>query len=269
MKNYCIKSLFIVKKNYQGDENMKNGLWENKEVKDLFDSIERIKREGQPLRKAFMEHARKYSRQPNSVRNYYYHEIDNLEEDKVRLKNLGIDLDKHKKNSIQYFSKEEEEKLMLKIDKLVNEGYSVRKACLTLSNGDVNQMLRFQNKYRNFKSKQKPIKTDNIIKFSKKKDKISDAELQALFMGLVRLVKRSATDEVNEQVKNTMERANQELRKTIVALNSKEKEYKELKDAFIKIKEENSKLVKDIFKLKCDKAGKLREKFNKSKMSEN
>ncbi len=240
---------------------MKNGLWENHEVKDLFMLVEKNKNEGQPLRKAFMEHARKYSRQPNSVRNYYYHEIDNLEEDKERLKKLGIDLEKHRKNTIQYFSKEEEDNLMLKIDKLVENGCSVRKACLTISNGDVNQMLRFQNKYRNFKAKQKPIKKDNIIRFSKKKERISEAELQALFMGLVRLVKRSATEEINEQVKTTMDRASQELRKTIVALNNKEREYRELKDAFMKIKEENSKLVKDMFKLKCDKAGKLRQKF--------
>ena len=193
----------------QGEKIMKNGIWDNKELKDLFTSIEKIKKEGQPLRKAFMEHARKYSRQPNSVRNYYYHEIDNLEQDNDR----------------------------------------------------INQMLRFQNKYRNYKAKEKPIKKDNIIKFSKKKEKISEAELQALFMGLVRLVKRSATEEINEQVKSTMERASQELRKTIVALNNKEREYRELKDAFIKIKEENSKLVKDMFKLKCDKAGKLHQKF--------
>lgn len=245
----------------QGDEIMKNGIWDNKEVKDLFTSIEKIKKEGQPLRKAFMEHARKYSRQPNSVRNYYYHEIDNLEQDNDRMKELGIDLKNHKKNSIQYFTKDEEENLMEKIDKLVESGCSIRKACLTLSDGDVNQMLRFQNKYRNYKAKEKPIKKDNIIKFSKKKEKISEAELQALFMGLVRLVKRSATEEINEQVKSTMERASQELRKTIVALNNKEREYRELKDAFIKIKEENSKLVKDMFKLKCDKAGKLHQKF--------
>ena len=80
-------------------------------------------------------------------------------------------------------------------------------------------------------------------------------------MGLVRHVKRSAAEEINDQVKDTMNRASQELRKTIVALNNKEKEYRELKESFIKIKEENAKLVKDMFKLKCDKAGKLRQKY--------
>ena len=245
----------------QGDKVMKNGLWDNQEVKDLFSEIEKTKQNGLPLRKAFIMHAQKYSRQPNSVRNYYYHEIDNLERDDQRLKNLGIDLSKHKKNTIQYFSKDEEDSLMHKIDRLVGSGYSVRKACLTLSDGDVGQMLRYQNKYRNFKVKEKPVPKDNIIKFTKKKEKISEGELQALFMGLVRLVKRSAEEEANEQYKAIVERANGELRKAIVALNNKEREYKELKDSFLKIKEENSKLVKDMFKLKCDKAQKLRDKF--------
>ena len=117
----------------QGDKVMKNGLWDNQEVKDLFSEIEKTKQNGLPLRKAFIMHAQKYSRQPNSVRNYYYHEIDNLERDDQRLKKLGIDLSKHKKNTIQYFSKDEEDSLMHKIDRLVGSGYSVRKACLTLS----------------------------------------------------------------------------------------------------------------------------------------
>lgn len=250
----------------QGDENMKSGIWSNQEVKDLFKAVEEIKGSSQPLRKAFIMHAEKYSRMPNSVRNYYYHEIDNLTNDKTRLKKLAIDLSKHKKNNINYFSEEEEQSLMNKIDILVKQGSSVRKACLTLSNGDVGQMLRFQNKYRNFLSKQKSNESannkDNIIKFTnKKKTVITESELQALFMGLVRLVKRNAKEEADLQIKGAYEKANTELRKAIVALNNKEKEYKQLKEEFLKMKEENSKLVKDIFKLKCDKAGKLKEKF--------
>ena len=147
---------------------MENGLWSNQEVKDLFSSVEKIKENGCPLKMAFTMHAKKYSRQPNSVRNYYYHEIDNLENDKARCNGLGIDLSKHKKSSIQYFSKDEEDSLMQKVNSLVESGCSVRKACMTLSNGDVNQMLRFQNKYRNFKSKQKPMEKDNIIKLEGK-----------------------------------------------------------------------------------------------------
>ena len=241
--------------------NMKNGLWNNQEVKDLFSSIEKIKENGSPIRQAFINHAQKYKRKPNSVRNYYYHEVDNLEEDQARLRKLGIDLSKHKKNTIKYFTEDEEKGLLEKIDKLVQSGCSVRKACLTLSNGDVNQMLRFQNKYRNFKAKQKPISKDNIVKFAKKRDTITENEIQALFLGLVRLVKRNAQEEANSQMKSFIAKANDELRKTIVALNNKEKEYRQLKEELLKIKEENSKLVKDVFKLKCDKASKLKQKL--------
>ena len=87
----------------QGDKVMKNGLWDNQEVKDLFSEIEKTKQNGLPLRKAFIMHAQKYSRQPNSVRNYYYHEIDNLERDDQRLKKLGIDLSKHKRTRYNIF----------------------------------------------------------------------------------------------------------------------------------------------------------------------
>lgn len=237
---------------------MKNGLWSKQEVKDLFTSVEKAKDNKNPLKMAFSEHAKKYSRQPNSVRNYYYHEIDNLEIDRERCNNLGIDLSKHKKSSIQYFSKDEEDSLMQKIDGLVESGYSVRKACMTLSDGDIGTMLRFQNKYRNFKAKQKPIEKNNIIKFTKRKEGITESELQALFMGLVRLVKRSAKEEASMQTNSILEKTNIELRKTIIALNTKEKEYRELKEQLTKVKEENSRLVKDVFKLKCNKAGKLK-----------
>ncbi len=247
--------------NIAKEKNMKNGIWDNQEVKDLFLSIEKIKESGLPLRQAFIDHAKKYKRQPNSVRNYYYHEVDNLVKDEKRLKELNIDMTKHRKSEIQYFTEEEENSLLEKIDKLIKSGCSVRKACLSLSNGDVNQMLRFQNKYRNFKAKEKPLVKDNIIKFTKKKQSITDSELQALFMGLVRLVKRNAQEEVGEQMKDFVDKANYQLRQTIVALNNKEREYKELKEQFLKIKEENSKLVKDVFKLKCDKASKLKQKF--------
>ena len=249
---------------------MKKGIWKNQEVKDLFLTVEKIKEENKSLKFAFLTHAEKYDRKPNSVRNYYYHEIDNLKEDKARLKKIGIDLSKHEKSEIKYFTESEEHDLMVRLDKLVKSGVSVRKACFSLSNGDVNLMLRFQNKYRNFLAKQKPKEEnkDNIIKFTKKKSSLSDNELQALFMGLVRLVKRSAIEEINNKVQIDIDKANIELRKTITELHNKEREVKELKSEFLKIKEENIKLVDNMMKLKCDKANKLREKLNSNKYNE-
>ena len=120
---------------------MKNGIWSNSEVKELFNIVEQAKHDNMPLRRAFSMHAEKYSRMPNSVRNYYYHEIDNLKSDEKRAKKLGIDISKHQKNNIQYFSQQEEERLLASIDNLVKGGCSVRKACLTLSDGDVGQQI--------------------------------------------------------------------------------------------------------------------------------
>lgn len=247
---------------------MKNGIWENQEVKDLFSEVEKTKEENKSLKFAFLTHAQKYDRKPNSVRNYYYHEIDNLKKDDKRLKSIGIDLSKHEKNEIKYFSQEEESLLMEKLNKMVKSGVSVRKACLSLSGGDVELMLRFQNKYRNYLSKQKPkVEPNNIVRFTKRNNSLTDSELQALFMGLVKLVKKSAMEEASGRVQLNIDRANIELRKTIIELQNKEREVKELKREFSKIKEENQKLLDNMMKTNCSKAEKLREKLSMTKAS--
>ena len=244
---------------------MKKGIWKNQEVKDLFMVVEKFKNENKSLKEAFDSHAKKYGRKPNSVRNYYYHEIDNLAQDVSRLKKIGIDLSKHQKSEIAYFSEAEEKALMERIHRMVSDGVSVRKACLALSNGDVSKMLRYQNKYRNYIAKQKPKyeKKDNIIKFTNKKNTITEGELQALFMGLVRLVKRNAQEEYDAKLKLQLEKANSSLRKAIVEMSGKEKEFKDLKNNFLKIKEENLALKQELLQARCDKASKLKEKLNK------
>ena len=66
------------------------GVWNNSEVASLFKVIEEKKEKGASLRRAFEEHAKKYNRKPNSVRNYYYQEIDKLCRDGARVKKLKI-----------------------------------------------------------------------------------------------------------------------------------------------------------------------------------
>ncbi len=243
---------------------MSKGIWKNEEVKDLFQSVENAKKKNLALKFAFIEHAQKYSRQPNSVRNYYYHEVDNLWKDQSRKKDLGINLNNHKKSSIKYFSEEQEAQLMQNIKELVENGYSVRKACFTLANGDVGEMLRYQNKYRNFISKQS-LQKSNIIKFTtKKKESLSESDLNSLFLGLVRLVKRTATEEMNEKFKIEKENSNALLRKAIADLGKKEKEFSELKSNFLKLKKENASLMQLVEKNSTDKRKKLNDKLSKS-----
>ncbi len=247
------------------------GIWNNSEVKELFSVVEDYKEKNKSLKLAFKSHAEKYGRKPNSVRNYYYHEVDNLKLDEKRLEKLGINLNRHSKSSISYFSKDEEKKLMEEVDNMVKKGVSVRKACLTLSGGDVNQMLRYQNKYRNYLAKNKKneaknvknkeIIPNNVITFRKTSKTLTDGEVQSLFMGLVRLVKKNALEESEQAFKNKLSEANDMLRKALSKLSSKERDEGKLKEEIVKLKSENSRLLDMNLQLKCDKAGLLRKKL--------
>ena len=241
------------------------GIWKNSEVKELFNVVEDYKEKNKSLKLAFIAHAQKFGRKPNSVRNYYYHEVDNLKLDEKRLNKLGINLNRHNKSNINYFSKEEEKKLMEEIDSMVKKGVSVRKACLTLSGGDVSQMLRFQNKYRNFLARaKKPEKQNtnlnNVIAFKKQSTTLTDGEVQSLFMGLVRLVKRNALEESESLYKHKLLEAKELLQKASLKLSTRERDYDKLKEEFLKLKNENSALVDLNRQMRCQNAEMLRKK---------
>ncbi len=248
------------------------GIWKNSEVKELFEVVENYKEKNKSLKLAFISHAQKYGRKPNSVRNYYYHEVDNLKEDGTRLEKLGINLSLHSKTNVAYFSPEEEKALMKEVDDMVQKGISVRKACLTLSGGDISQMLRYQNKYRNYLAKNKKNqqnidkndkleKPDNVITFKRMGKTLSDSEVQSLFMGLVRLVKRNALEESEEAYKARLTQANESLRKAIAKLSTSQRDNDKLKEELSKVKNENSRLVNLNLQLRCDRAEKLRQKL--------
>ena len=60
--------------------------WTGAEIKNLFNIVENYKTKNIPLLKAFEDYAKKSGRKRNSVRNYYYQEINELKnnEDKIR-----------------------------------------------------------------------------------------------------------------------------------------------------------------------------------------
>lgn len=242
------------------------GIWEENEVKQLFCAVEKCRQENKPIKEAFSQHAKLFARKPNSVRNYYYHEIDNLWRDKARADKLNINLTLHQKANIIYFSHEEEQKLMENIKAMTEKGLSVRKACLTLAGGDVDLLLRYQNKYRNYlaKNKVKLKPADNIIAFKKPSKGLSDGEVQSLFMGLVRLVKKNAVIEGEEKFKEKLNHANAQLRKALATLQSQAREIDKIKERYLKLKEENASLAQSLVVSRCDKASKLREKLAKS-----
>lgn len=225
-------------------------IWKDEEVKSLFNEVENCKREGEPLREAFVLHAKNFKRKPNSVRNYYYHEVDNLKEDAKRCARLGIDLGGHEKTHFVEFDKAQEGELFEKIEHMVAGGQSVRAACLKLSDGDLSKMTRLQNKYQNMKRKlQKP---DNIIPFKQTQKMLTDADINSLFLGLVKLIKKTAMDEAKQSVGQP----NELLRKAFLDLTKKDKQISDLKAEFEKLKNENQSLR---VKLEKDKKSALEQ----------
>ncbi len=213
-------------------------IWNDNEVKSLFEEVERVKSAGRPLREAFNKHAEKFDRKANSVRNYYYHEVDNLEKDKGRCKRLNIDLKKHSKNKLVPFTKEQEESFMKEIKALTESGVSVRSACFKLSGGDMTKMTRLQNKYQNLKSqKEMP---NNIIKFKQKF--LTDNDINSLFLGLVKLVKKNTQDTIEARVRQEKENSASLLKEAYLELSKKDKELFSVKENLKSLKLENERL---------------------------
>ena len=267
LQNICLNFLKCGNYYFVGG-NMKSGFWEDEEVKNLFSEVEIAKKHGKALRFAFLNHATKYSRKSDSVRNYYYHEVDELSVDSERCQRIGIDIDKHKKNEISFFTNLEEKKLIEKIDEMVKGGTSVRKACLNLSEGNIDTMIRYQNKYRNFKSKENGNKKNinNIIVFRQQKV-LTDNDIKSLFMGLVRLVKKTAYEDDKDKVKIEHNNANEMLKKALLDISRRDRQIENLKDEYKKLKLENQKLNEQIIGYKCEKANllSLNEKLNEER----
>lgn len=238
---------------------MKFSVWSDQEVKDLFQVVEECKSMKRPLKDAFLKHANNYHRKGNSVRNYYYHEVDNLEKDEKRRKRLQIDLSKHLKNKLVPFSKRQEEEFLQKIEEYKKQGMSVRSACIKLSGGDMTLMTRLQNKFQNLKKEEK---TNNIITFHKREKTLSMNDIHSLFMGLVKLIKKASAEEVEAKFKEEKGQMNFFLKEAYNELNEKTKELKALKADYQILKSDNLKLSEKMNKLFQNKNERLKEKFN-------
>lgn len=237
------------------EEKMK-GVWKDEEVKSLFKAVEDNKQAGKPTREAFETHAKKFGRKANSVRNYYYHELENLQSDLQRASRLEINLAEHKKNHFSKFSEEEKNNIICKIQEKLSQGYSVRKACLLLSGGDAKEMLRLQNKYRTNQAQ-----PSNVIAFKKKQNsKITDADINELFMGLVKLIKKTALEEAKQSLSDQTLQSNLTIRKLVTQIGEKQRELSFLKEDYLNLKKENAMLKKKLLFATCLKAKVLTEK---------
>ena len=259
--------------------------WKDDKVIELFRFIEKGKSQNICLTKLFSEYAQKSGRMPNSVRNYYYNELENLINNPKRAKKLNIDVSLHQKNDSKEFSSQETKNLVLEILKKTAKGMSVRKACLSLASGDINLMVRYQNKFRsvvikdkqlydecvgelssqgmNVSIKQKSNLPNNVVKFKQRQQFLTDSDINSLFLGLVKLVKKQAGEEVSKGLKIQNEKANTMLRKTLVELTEKENEIKNLRKNFKVLCDSNQKLKEEL-KVIRGKNAELLSKIQKS-----
>ena len=241
--------------------------WNEEEIKKLFDIVEECKKKNRPTSHAFKEYASLSSRKPDSVRNYYYWQLALLEKNKILAKSLNIDLSKHKIIKGKKFSTAESEKLIKDINALISQGYSVRKACLKLANNDVSEMIRLQNKYRSMTMNSPNKKVDNITVMPTRKNKLTDSDINSLFLGLVNMVKRNAKEEADSNLKNQVEIANDTLRRMIVELGQKELEIKKLRSQFKILAEEKEEINKKLSDLQT-KSASLSQELKSKKMEE-
>ena len=261
--------IFFVNTYQEKGEYMKEySKWKDDEVIKLFRFIENGKNQNKCLSILFSEFASLTNRMPNSVRNYYYAELNCLQNDKARQKKLNIDLNLHQKVDQKEFLNEETKQLVMEILKQTSKGLSVRKACLNLADGDINKMVRFQNKFRTVVLKDKNLYEsclnelknqgvnvknklpNNVISMPDRRNILTESDINSLFLGLVKLVKKQATMQVNTNLKQECERANEALRKTLVELSEKENELKMLRKQFKVLNMQNNKLVEEVKQLR-------------------
>ena len=257
--------------------------WTDEEVIKLFRFIEDGKKQNHNLSGMFSLYAKLTNRKPNSVRNYYYAELNELENNKERRKNLGIDISLHQKVEQKEFTEDETENLVLEILRLTSKGISVRKACMQLADGDIDKMVRLQNKFRAVVVKNKSLyekcleklnmevpnkrqaKPNNVVSFVNPKNLLSDSDINSLFMGLVKLVQKQTEERVIRENGGIGGKANEALKRMIIKINEKEKEIKNLQKLFRLESLKNQKLNIEIQDLriknaeKCNKNKKLKE----------
>lgn len=217
---------------------MKN-LKKKERIKRLFLAIQKEKKKGKlSLNKTIESVSKDLNLKTESVRNYYYKNLKFLRENSLFASELGIDLNVFEKKSFERFDEKNKNHLFEFVTQNLNRGVSVRQSCMSLANNDAKQMLRYQNKFRNMlKQKNKDVEKrreekmeEKVININKAKlelsKKISDNEINALFMGLIKIVKKAAKESADEELKKECFEANQNFRQTIIDLNKTESELK-------------------------------------------
>lgn len=157
------------------------------------------------LSKVFTKLAKKWGMSSGSVRNMYYQNYEYVLSNADFCTQYHIDVSKLSKTKGSLFSYQEEQHLLDAVANGKKNGKSVRAVCCELAGGNVALMVRYCNKYRSLIKKHqianslnsKGEKPSNVIQMPLRQDVLTDADIQALFMGLVRLVKNNTIKEMN------------------------------------------------------------------------
>ncbi len=186
------------------------------EKQQLIDAVKSAKSNGKSLLFAFEEFSKKSNKAKGSVRNFYYKTIASCKNnEKLRLK-LGVDESMFPQLILE-FTKMEEKRLLKTILTLVTSGNSVRKSISILAQGNEKLALRYLNKYRNLIKDNKSLVCEVIEEVKREKGKCKNPY------------------ETNLQVKKQAELEN--------GID------KILQNAYLKQKQENANLEKQVDKL--------------------
>ena len=219
---------------------MKN-TWNKKQIKSLFDLVEKNNQQNLPIMKSFEMFAKKVNKNKLTIRNFYYSFAKMLKNNQNMQKKYQIDIKKHNIQKFEHFDEYQETVLVNQIEALVNDGMSVREACQKLSDGDIKKMIRLQNKYQSIKSNCKVLKFPEQ-KHKSQNSKLSDSEINSLFLGLVKLVKEQALGESQQKVQKYLEATSEQKRKQIISTQQSQTEIAMLKEKIKDLQEQNQKL---------------------------
>jgi len=235
--------------------------WDTKQVVELFKTVNKYK--GGEITKAFGEFAKMHKRKPMSVRNFYYQILDKVNTNcamQIYFESKGVIIPK---GDNRRFDKLQERELLFQVLNY-SDKKSVRSKCMSLAKGNKAQFIRLQNKYRNLLVSNKQMVLDvceelkakgfsvrtlekgdlpqNVLAMPISKAKpLREEEIQALFWGLVRLVKKNAEEEISQNLAREAEFANTTLQKTLIDVRRKDLLISELREQNQNIRNELSK----------------------------
>ncbi len=172
------------------------------------------------------------------------------------------------------WTREQIQNLVINILTLQKKGLSVRRACEKIARQDVLYAIKLENKLKYFRRKNKDIflqiKKDvfegrtfnakNVISFRKVQSKnkenykanLSDSEIKSLFMGLVKLVKKSAISEYSNIVEKNTQNTDKNFKLALVSIEKEKRKSACLKEENKRLNLKVNQLKLKVQQMRCD-----------------